>query len=60
MAVANVVRPRAHGAIDLAATCLDCAKEHVSKNCVLPVAYVQLAVSYLSRQVSYIADYVPS
>ena len=34
-AVANVVRPHAHGAVDLAATRLDCAKEHVCKNCVL-------------------------
>ena len=30
--VANVIRPHAHGAVDLAATRLDCAKEHVSKN----------------------------
>ena len=44
-AVANVVRPQAHGAVDLAATRLDCAKEHVSKDCVLLVGYVQLGVS---------------
>ena len=49
-AVANVVRPHAHGAVDLAATRLDCAKEHVSKNCVLLVAYVRLVVCDQSTQ----------
>ena len=32
-AVANVVRPRAHGADDLAAAGLYCAEEHVSEYC---------------------------